>query len=120
MVMLTRLDVKLYERTLRVLLIAAEALLPPTVNSRKPATSLKAPKGTSAPEGDKLHPHNFNKQSYRQAPLTGQYLYLECLMLSESEEQPMNGFFDRNHPLCFAIIQYIYFVNDTTYIGNQY
>jgi hypothetical protein len=36
------------------MLKAAEALLPPAVNSRKPATSLKAPKGTAGPEDDKL------------------------------------------------------------------
>ena len=62
------------ERTLRVMLKAAEALLPRTVNSRKPGTSLKAPKGTSGPEDDKLHPHTFNNNYIPQASLTGLYL----------------------------------------------
>ena len=50
MVMQTHLHVTLYQRTLRVMLKAAKASFPPTINGRKPATSLKAPKETSGPK----------------------------------------------------------------------
>jgi len=56
------------------MLEAAEALLHPTVNSRKPGTSVKAPKGTSGPEDDKLHPPTFNNNHTPQAPLAVLYL----------------------------------------------
>ena len=74
MVKRKRLYVTLYECTLRVMLEAAEALLHPTVNSRKPGTSVKAPKGTSGPEDDKLHPPTFNNNHTPQAPLAVLYL----------------------------------------------
>jgi hypothetical protein len=74
MVKRTQLNVTLHEGTLRVMLEAAEALLPPTVSSRKPGTSVKAPKVTSKPENDKLHPHTFTNYYIPQAPLTGTYL----------------------------------------------
>jgi len=54
MVKRTRLSVTLHDGTLRVTLDAAEALLHPTVNSRKPGTSMEAPKGTSEAEDDKF------------------------------------------------------------------